>query len=155
MSSYEGYGDATALLALLIIIIPILIFIFVIAYVITSALLMVVFKKANVEGWKAWVPFYNTWVMFELAGYKGWTSLLLIASASLGQIPFVGWIFSLAVLAYVIIVTINFQKAFNKEWPWIFLYIFLPIVWLAIIAFDSSKYEKEKLEPAIFPSIAK
>ena len=28
------------------------------------------FKKAGVEGWKAFVPFYNTWIMVELAGMK-------------------------------------------------------------------------------------
>ena len=26
------------------------------------------FKKAGVEGWKAFVPFYNVWIMVELAG---------------------------------------------------------------------------------------
>jgi len=157
MNNYYGGGsyEASAFIAALFLLIPIIILFLAIGYVITSAFLMVVFKKANVEGWKAWVPFYNTWIMFELAGYKGWTSLLLIASFSLGQIPFVGWMLYLAILVYTIIVMVNFQKAFSKEWPWIFLYIFLPIVWLAVLAFDGSKYEKEKLSPAILPSIAK
>ena len=26
------------------------------------------FEKAHVPGWKAFIPFYNTWIMLELAG---------------------------------------------------------------------------------------
>ena len=34
---------------------------FIVSYAVTAFLLSRIFKKADVEPWKAWVPFYNNW----------------------------------------------------------------------------------------------
>ncbi|MEQ1797176.1 MAG: DUF5684 domain-containing protein, partial [Lacibacter sp.] len=49
------------------------------------------FKKAGVAGWKAFVPFYNLWIMTELAGMKKYWFFLQF-------IPIVGWFISIAIL---------------------------------------------------------
>jgi len=58
------------------------------------------FKKAGVESWKAYVPFYNTWVMQDLANRpKHWVFWQFI--------PVVGWFISPGIF-------IEFVKLFGK-----------------------------------------
>src|SRR6476661_6033851 len=58
------------------------------------------FQKAGVEQWKAFIPFYNTWVMQDLAGRpKHWVFWQLI--------PVVGWFISPGIL-------IEFVKLFGR-----------------------------------------
>lgn len=125
----------------------------ILSYVLTAIILSFIFKKAKVETWKAWVPFYNVWVLFELAGYKGWLSLAIpAASILLSPIPVIGFLAHIATFIAYLIIFLNLQKAFSKETVFIILYIFLPVVWLAIIAFDKSKYDAsllQKVEPEI------
>lgn len=58
------------------------------------------FEKAGEKGWKAWVPFYNTWVMQKLAGRPvHWVFWQFI--------PVVGWFITPGIF-------IEFAKAFNQ-----------------------------------------
>lgn len=58
------------------------------------------FRKAGVEGWKALVPFYNTWVMLDIAKRpKHWFFWQLI--------PVVGWFITLGII-------VEFVKPFGK-----------------------------------------
>ncbi|MBI1342728.1 MAG: S26 family signal peptidase [Terrimonas sp.] len=58
------------------------------------------FRKAGEEGWKAWVPFYNTWVMLKIAGRPAhWFFWQFI--------PVVGWFITLGIM-------IEFVKVFGK-----------------------------------------
>ena len=143
-------ATAAALLAFMSVFGVLFFLIFAITYIISSLFLSFIFKKAGEDMWKAWVPFYNTWVLFEIGGYQGWAGLAVtIGSSVLSSIPFIGWILAIALYVVSILVSLNIQKAFNKTTPFILLYIFVPIVWLAIIGFDSSQYDKTKLGKAI------
>lgn len=58
------------------------------------------FKKAGEESWKAWVPFYNTWVMQKLAGRPvHWVFWQFI--------PVIGWFITPGIF-------IEFAKVFNQ-----------------------------------------
>ena len=58
------------------------------------------FEKAGQPGWKAWVPFYNTWVMLNLASRpRHWVFWQFI--------PVVGWFISMGIF-------IEFIKTFGK-----------------------------------------
>src|SRR6188768_1707345 len=58
------------------------------------------FQKAGVASWKAYIPFYNTWVMQDLARRpKHWVFWQLI--------PVVGWFISPGIF-------IEFAKVFNR-----------------------------------------
>ncbi|HSC37603.1 MAG TPA: DUF5684 domain-containing protein, partial [Chitinophagaceae bacterium] len=58
------------------------------------------FKKAGVAGWKAFIPFYNTYVMLEIAERpKYWFFLQFI--------PVVGWFITLGII-------IEFVKVYGK-----------------------------------------
>ena len=144
----NNYDSSQFVLGMLgfLIISGLFIFFAVIGYVVSSIFLSFLFTKAEQPKWKAWVPVYNIWVLYEIAGYKGWVSLLVIFGAGLlANIPFIGFIVALAAIAITIMVALNIQKSLNKEPVWIILYIFLPIVWLAILAFDKSSYNAEKI----------
>lgn len=100
------------------------------AYAINAFLLGRIFKKAGVEQWKAWVPVYNSWVMLELGDQKGWWAVLML-------VPFV----NIVALIFLIIAEYNIGLKFGKEGVFVLLAIFIPIVWLAWLAFDKSTWK--------------
>jgi len=107
--------------------------IFAVIYVIHAFLLSRLFKKAGVEQWIAWVPFYNTWKFLELGNQQGFWAILTI-------VPLVNYVS--AVFMYIAAYRIGLK--FGKDGAWVVLAIFLPTVWLAILAFDSSKWNPKK-----------
>lgn len=80
-------------------------------YVTTSILLSRIFKKAGLPTWKAWVPYYNTWVFFELGGYNGALSLIAIA----GAIPYIGWVASIALFIIACLAAKEISKKMGRE----------------------------------------
>lgn len=92
--------------------------------------MMKVFQKMNIEGWKAWVPFFNTWVFIEAAGFPGFYMLAAF-------LPIIG---QLALAVLLVICAYRIGIGFNKSGAWAALYFFLPMVWTLILGFDSSKW---------------
>lgn len=83
------------------------------------------FKKAGVAGWKAFVPFYNLWIMTELAGMKKYWFFLQF-------IPIVGWFITIAIL-------IEFVKAYGKFTFWEHaLTVLLSFVYFIYIGFNKT-----------------
>jgi len=58
------------------------------------------FEKAGVAGWKAFVPFYNTWIMLKLGNRAKYIAFLQF-------IPIVGWFISMSIF-------VDFVKTFGK-----------------------------------------
>lgn len=89
-----------------------------------------VFQKAGKPGWASIIPIYNIWVLFEMTGFNGTLSLLIL-------IPFVGTIIVgiLSIISYF-----RLAKCFGKDSGFgIGLWLLNPI-FMAILAFDSSDY---------------
>lgn len=99
-------------------------------YVINAIFLGKIFKKAGVESWIAWVPFYNTWKMLEIGDQKGAYMLFVL-------VPFVGPII-LTVFLYISMYKIGLKL--GKSGAFVLLAIFIPIVWLIWLAIDDSKW---------------
>jgi len=133
LQSSSGSGSDPSAFAALII--SMLIF-FVIFYVVFAFLLSKIFKKAGVESWKAWVPVYNSWVMLEIGGQKGYWAIVSF-------IPLVG----IVSLVFQIIAAINIAKNLGKEAWFVLLYFFLPLVWLVWLAFDKSTWSPAGASP--------
>lgn len=108
----------------------------VISYVVTAWLLGRIFKKAGVKQWIAWVPIYNGWKILELGGQQGFWAVIAL-------VPPVGIIS--AVFTYIAMYHIG--KKFGKEDWFVLLAIFVPIVWLAWLAFDNSQWSKKVGSP--------
>ncbi|WP_223171032.1 DUF5684 domain-containing protein [Microbacterium sp. NIBRBAC000506063] len=140
-----GYSDDAAVLALLAGFYFVL-FIFAIAgYLITAFFLMKVFDKAGVQGkWRAWVPIYNSMVFTKLGDLSPWLVLIgLGATIVLGWIPVLGQIIALIPAAILLAAAWRVGLKLQKEPVWLILAFFLSIVWLGILAFDKSRWNKD------------
>ena len=128
-SNYGSSGDLAALGGLVAVI-----SIISLAVAIFSIIVMwKMFKKAGKPGWAAIVPFYNTYVLFEITWGNGWYFLLLFTSI----IPVIGYI---ACLVIIIITMVKLAKAFGKSGGFAVGLIFLSVIFMAILAFDKSTY---------------
>ncbi len=86
-----------------------------------------VFTKAGVAGWKSIIPVYNTYILTKITYGNGWLFLLLI-------VPIVGFVFS-------IMLYIKLAKAFGKGTGFGIGLWLLSLIFLSILAFDSSEYQ--------------
>ena len=91
-----------------------------------------IFEKAGKPGWAAIVPFYNGIVLMQITGFSPWLLLLAI-------IPFFGW-FALGVIG--IIAYFRLAKYFGKSTSFGVGLLFLNLIFLSILAFDDSTYNK-------------
>jgi hypothetical protein len=113
----------------------------IILYILVSIMLARIFKKAGVEGWKAWVPVYSSWVTLELGEQKGWWSILLL-------IPIVNVVATI----FLYIAMYNIGLRLNKEGYFVLWAIFLPLVWYAWLAFDKSTWNESAVTATSAPS---
>lgn len=98
-------------------------------YVVVALLLSRIFKKAGVEGWKAWVPVYNNWITLELGGQAGWWSVLVF-------IPVV----NIVAAIFLYIAMYNIGLKLGKSGVFVLWAIFLPLVWYIWLALDQSRW---------------
>ncbi|HSW92185.1 MAG TPA: DUF5684 domain-containing protein [Candidatus Saccharimonadales bacterium] len=137
--SYDSYdypvhtADDSTLSAVAILFMMFFVFItLVVTYVALALLLGRIFKKAGVESWKAWVPFYNNWILYELGDQKGyWAVVAIIPVANI-----VSGIF-------MIIAMYKIGLKLGKEGVFVLWAIFVPLVWYVWLAFDDSKWQKK------------
>ena len=139
-SDYNSYTDATssevdpAVAAAVFAGMMLFTFVFIaLTYVIHAFLLSRIFQKAGVEQWKAWVPVYNSWVLLELGGQQGFWAILLF-------IPFV----NIVSVIFIIIAMYEIGLKLGKSGAFVLLAIFVPIVWMIWLAFDSSTWPGKK-----------
>jgi len=85
-----------------------------------------VFVKADRPGWAALIPFYNTYVFLKIAGKPGWWLIWFF-------IPLVNLIVG-------IIATVAFAHNFGKGAGFAIGVIFLPIIFIPILAFGEAQY---------------
>lgn len=107
-------------------------------YVITSLALSRIFKKAGVEGWKAWVPVYNMWVMLELGGQQGFWAVLMF-------VPFV----NIAAIIIMFIAMYHIGLKLGKPGAFVLVAIFLNLVWYIWLAVDKSTWNESAGAPRI------
>ncbi|WP_110588375.1 DUF5684 domain-containing protein [Microbacterium suaedae] len=147
-SSYGDVGGYGAFLAFMAVFGVVMFLLAIAGYVLSAWFMMKVFDKAGVEGkWRAWVPFYNTMVFMKLGDVNPW--LLFFAFASvIPYVNFIGWLGGLFASVMVIIAAYRVGLKLQKEGAWVVLFIFLPIVWLGICAFDSSRWNRQVPAPS-------
>ncbi|WP_295827439.1 large exoprotein [uncultured Microbacterium sp.] len=149
---YNDGGSTAALAAVLLVLIPVLFILALAAYVISSFLYMKIFEKAGVQGkWRAWVPVYNGLIAAKLGDVSPWVVLVaVVASSVLSNIPVIGPVFSLVILAVAVMYSYRIGLKLGKDWPLLLLWL-IPgvgaLIWLAIIAFSNNRWN-----PAIPPA---
>lgn len=87
----------------------------------------VIFVRAGQAGWKCLVPFYNMYVLMEIAGKPGWWMFLLF-------IPLVGLVFFLFAM-------LSLAKKFGRSELFGVGLLLLPMIFLPLLAFGGSEYE--------------
>lgn len=104
---------------------------YVFALLLVAALMIVamwrIFVKAGEEGWKAIVPFYNTYILYKITWGNGLYFLLLL-------IPCVNVVIQ-------IITSVKLAKVFGKGIGFTLGLIFLGPIFQLILGFDSSEYK--------------
>lgn len=81
------------------------------------------FQKAGYHGWEAIVPFYNNYILAEIAMGNGWLCLLTF-------VPCVGGIYS-------VVVTWKLGKAFQMGTLFCLGLLFFPYIFFPILAFSN------------------
>ncbi|MBX9852109.1 MAG: hypothetical protein K2X86_10155 [Cytophagaceae bacterium] len=84
----------------------------------------ILFKKAGKPGWAAIIPFYNTLIILEIIKKPWWWLILML-------LPYVS-------IIWHIWSTNLFVKSFGKDTGFTIGVLILPMIFLPILAFDSS-----------------
>lgn len=87
----------------------------------------IVFQKAGQAGWKSLIPFYNMYILMQIAGKPGWWMFLLL-------IPLVGLIVYLFAM-------LSLAKAFGRSELFGIGLLLLPMIFFPLLAFGGSQYE--------------
>ena len=85
-----------------------------------------VFTKAGQPGWGCLVPFYNVYLMLEIAGKPGWWLIFFF-------IPVINFVVQ-------IVMMIDIAKNFGRGGWFAAGLIFLPIIFFPVLAFGESVY---------------
>ena len=101
-----------------------LIFIVLSIILLIAASYWILFKKAGKPGWAAIIPIYNIIVLLEIIKKPGWWFLLMI-------IPYVGLVWHIWALNLLL-------KSFGKKDEYTIACVFLPFIFLPMLAFDKS-----------------
>jgi hypothetical protein len=86
-----------------------------------------VFVKAGQPGWGVLIPFYNIYLLLQIAGRPGWWLILYL-------IPLVNIVIG-------IIVAIDIAKNFGKDTAFGLGLAFLGFIFYPILAFGSAQYQ--------------
>lgn len=137
-------------------------FLIVLAIVIAILVIIVIsnwkiLTKANEEGWKALIPFYNKWTLCEVVGLSPyWVIELLVVQALYLFIKQVlegnfvvislSWLVSLNSLYFNVVYSLSLAKSFGKDKSFGILTIFFPEITLPMLAFGKSEYIGKKGE---------
>lgn len=116
--------------------------------VIALVILMIIanwkyYKKAGRGGWESIIPFYNKWVLVEIAGLNWWWFLLLIASNIISiifgaSIPGLQTFAHIAVIFASLTCNYNISKKLHQDIGFAILLTIFPIVMIPIVAFSKS-----------------
>ncbi|HKQ88577.1 MAG TPA: DUF5684 domain-containing protein [Candidatus Acidoferrales bacterium] len=94
-----------------------------------------VFVKAGQPGWAVLIPFYNVYVMLQIAGRPGWWLLLFF-------VPLVN-------IAIAIVVAIDIAKAFGQSAVFgVVLLFLLSAIGYLVLGFGNYQYRKPALAAA-------
>ena len=140
-----NYGDNSTLAGLIaavfgIVFVGLYLVLLIGVYVLMGLALSSFFRKVGVEPWIGWVPIYGYWKWLEVGGQPGWLSILVV-------VPYAGIVTSV----FLAIGMYRTGFAFRKDSSWVVLGIFLPYVWLFLLARQSEVYDPRLITAAGFP----
>lgn len=131
-------------------------FLVILAIIVAFVVIMIVsnwkiLTKANEEGWKSLIPFYNQWTLCEVIGLSPyWVIELVVVQAIylFAEQAFEGsfivttlsWLSTLNSLYFNVVYSLSLAKSFGKDKSFGILTVFFPIITLPMLAFGKSQY---------------
>jgi hypothetical protein len=119
----------------------------VLVYCVGAFFMMRLFKKANVEAWKAWVPIVNGWTFLELGGFPGWIALLAI----LAVVPIISLFVGILLVVFQALAAYQIGLKLRKDAIFVVVYIIFAIVWFGICGLDRSVWDDSLGKPSRIP----
>ncbi len=103
-------------------------------YILMGVFLGNIFAKFGVSRGKAFVPFYRSWIFFNIGGLN--SPLALLAFAWI--IPFIGWFATAGYFVFRTMAAYGIAKEMGKQHAgaWTALFFFFPWVWAAILGLN-------------------
>lgn len=129
----------------------------IVCYVISVIGLAKMFEKAGVAGWKAWIPVYNTYILYKITWDKNvfWAILIghigaiVLAAISGYTSVFVSVLLMVILLIlYLVLIVIeitalyNISKAYGHGVGFTIGLLFVPIIFYIIIGYGTSEYNR-------------
>lgn len=106
-----------------------------------------IFAKAGDKGWKALIPIYSTYTEYKLvwnkrmfALYMGLAIIANVLAWMGGAAALVSYLFSLACMVMYVLSCVKLGQSFGKGAGFIVGLVLVNIVFVLILAFDSSRY---------------
>ena len=127
----------------------------IVAFVILIFLIIVIaqlFKKAGKPGWIAVIPIYNLYTLFEIIWKNTWIGLILTLILTIAPFNIINEDLGAFIGLLIYIISMDkLSKSFGKNTGFSIGLIFLPVIYLSILAFGSSKYIYNIDEPENMP----
>ena len=142
LSSVEGLTGA--LLAIVIVFSIILIGLVVFLIVVRWKM----FEQAGEDGWKSIIPFYNTWVLKDIAEVNWWwflialLSTIITTSSNSDAENSYSIILSIGTILANLVFYTNIAKKYGKDTGFGVLCALLPIIGLPILVFGNNTFDK-------------
>ena len=111
-----------------------------------------IFQKAGEAGWKSLIPIYNNYIVTKIA-WKPiyfWITLCLsfisslLASSDSNIVAVMAGLISIALVILSVMQNINLARKFGQDDAFAIGLIFLPIIFLPILAFGNAQYHPEE-----------
>ena len=103
------------------------------------------FQKAGKKGWEAIIPFYNTYILTEIAGLNWWYFLIAISGriVTIVGLDSLSWIANIASIVVNFFIFYNIAKKVKKE-PTGFAIasIFISRILIIILGFSKDEFDK-------------
>ena len=109
-------------------------------YILSSLGLSKMFKKANQDGWPAWIPIYNTYMLCKITGVNVYWLLIVVGLYFLTFIPFVGIVAFAASIYFQVLLAVSTARSFGKSDGYAVGLFFLAPIFYMILGYGNSAY---------------
>lgn len=145
-----GTSALTGLFAVSVVLIIIACFVGLAVYVLYVVGLWKVFKKAGEDGWKALIPFYNTYVLIKIVGLSWWWFLLAVAPTLVGLVSGTATLVSLGSICQIlanVCIAKNLSMKMHKDTATIVLLVLFPVIMYPVLGLGSSTWDDSVQTP--------
>lgn len=112
----------------------------IITVIVKTISLWPIFEKSKEEGWKALIPFYNTYTLCKIVGVNPYWILIVIIGSLLSSVPIVGLVASAASIYFTVLQNVSLAKSYGKDTGFAIGLIVVPYIFYPILGFGKSEY---------------